>query len=253
MKKVLIATPFYNGQVHHGYLRSVLQVIMAGTGRGYNVAVYTLTDSLITRARNNAVATFLDGDWDYLFWIDADISFEPEQFFRILDAQRGVAAAGYPLKTFFTPVEPTNLVGRDLEASMLRYAVTLPDGEITVPEDGFIEVPEAATGFMCVHRPVLEQMTEAFPNLRYKSDQAGLGGPASPNHYLFFDTMVEGERYLSEDYAFCRRAQSIGVQIWLDLRSELTHTGSYDFRGSIPDTNRAAQMRSVPGEGEMTL
>lgn len=240
LKKVLICTPAYDGQVKTGYFTSVLNVVLQGPARGYEVNVYTNTDSLITRARNNAVADFLDGAWDYLFWIDSDISFQPEQFFRVLDLDREVVTAGYPLKRYFYPEQPTNLSGRLLEASMLRYAVTL-DGDLAIPEDGFAEVVEAATGFMCISRAALDLAVQSYPELKYQSDQGGLGAPVSENHYLLFDTMVEDGRYLSEDYAFCRRMRRLGVPIWLDLRSELTHTGSADYRGSIPETNQAAQ------------
>lgn len=238
LKKVLIATPAFNGQVHMTYMSSVVQVIMQAHGRGFDITLYTLSDSLITRARNNVVATFLDGDWDRLFWIDSDIGFEPDQFFRVLEADRDVSAAAYPLKMFHLPTVSSKLAGRDLEASMMRYALTLPSGQITIPEDGFIEVPEVATGFMCIKRDVLTAMVETFPHLKYTSDQGGLGAPKSDNHYLFFDTMVDGDRYLSEDYAFCRRVQLMNRKVWVDLRSELTHTGPVSFRGSIPETSR---------------
>lgn len=233
MKKVLICTPCYNGQVHHGYMNGVIKVLQQAPGRGYDVAVYTLTDSLITRARNNAVATFLAGDWEYLFWIDADIGFEPDQFFRVLDLDRRVVAAGYPLKTLFLPEQPVNLAGEELRLSMLRYAVNL-SGTISVPEDGFVPVLEAATGFMCISRDTFTSLIEHYPELAYISDQVENQG----YHYLFFDTLVDEGRYLSEDYAFCKRVRDIGIQVWLDIRSQLVHSGNFDFKGSILDTNR---------------
>lgn len=240
LKKVLIATPAYNGQVNIGYMRSVINVILQGPSHGYEINLFTNTDSLITRARNNAVATFLDGNWDRLFWIDADITFEPEQFFRVLDIDRDIAAAAYPLKAFSWPAQPTNLTGRALEAFMLRYALGL-DGDIdNIPKDGFVPVREAATGFMCINRATIEMMIGMLPDIQYKSDQELLGAPSSQNHYLLFDTLVVDSRYLSEDYAFCHRAKDCGVSIWLDINSQLTHTGPFDFRGSIPETNRAA-------------
>ncbi|MBP1849379.1 glycosyltransferase family 2 protein [Rhizobium halophytocola] len=247
MKKVLIATPCFGGQVYINYMQSVLKIVLQCRDRGYAVHVHQATDALVTRARNNIVAVFLDGDWDYLFWIDADIGFDPGQFFRLLDIDRDIAAAAYPLKRYHFPVEPAGLAGRDLETSMLRYAINLPDGVVTVPTDGFVEVRDAATGFMCIRRGVLDDMRRAYPDLHYRSDQDLLGGPASTNHYLFFDTLLEGDRYLSEDYAFCRRAQRAGYRIWLDMCSALRHMGPHEFRGSIPETSRAAQRRSSPG------
>ncbi|WP_454287278.1 hypothetical protein [Rhizobium arsenicireducens] len=238
MKKVLLATPCYNGQVGHLYMQSVIAMMQQAAERGYEITVYTLTDSLITRARNNAVATFLDGQWDYLFWVDADISFQPDQFFRLLDSGHPVVAGVYPLKMQFPPSEPTNLTGQDLQLSMLRYAIRLEGASVAVPDDGFACVHEVATGFMCIARDVMLEMTLVYPELKYASDQGELGAPASENHYLFFDTMVRDGRYLSEDYAFCRRVADMDGAIWVDLRSELTHSGNFDYRGSVLGTSR---------------
>jgi hypothetical protein len=37
--------------------------------------------------------------------------------------------------------------------------------------------------------------------------------------------------YLSEDYAFCARWRALGGEIWLDLHSRLTHTGTSSYEG----------------------
>jgi hypothetical protein len=41
------------------------------------------------------------------------------------------------------------------------------------------------------------------------------------------------KRYLSEDYAFCRRWQKLGGEIWLDPLVKLDHIGHYTFNGNI--------------------
>ena len=45
--------------------------------------------------------------------------------------------------------------------------------------------------------------------------------------YSFFDTVHDPDdnRYLSEDYTFCRRWQKIGGEIWLDPNTKLNHIG----------------------------
>jgi hypothetical protein len=53
--------------------------------------------------------------------------------------------------------------------------------------------------------------------------------------YLFFDCMHEKDtkRYLSEDYAFCRRWQELGGEVWLDPIVKLDHIGHYTFNGNV--------------------
>ena len=53
--------------------------------------------------------------------------------------------------------------------------------------------------------------------------------------YLFFDCMHEEDtkRYLSEDYAFCRRWQKLGGDVWLDPLVKLDHVGHFTFEGNV--------------------
>ena len=57
-----------------------------------------LRDSLVTRARNKLVTEFLKTDCTHLFFIDADISFEPDDLIRVLAFNKPLVAAPYPIK-----------------------------------------------------------------------------------------------------------------------------------------------------------
>ena len=56
-------------------------------------------DALITRARASLLSQFLDDPGaTHLLFIDADIGFEPEQVFRLLECGAEMCAAVYPIK-----------------------------------------------------------------------------------------------------------------------------------------------------------
>ena len=57
----------------------------------------------------------------------------------------------------------------------------------------------------------------------------------SKNCYAFFDCIIDekSNRYLSEDYAFCRLWQKIGGKIYADLMTPLNHYGTYNFEGNV--------------------
>ncbi len=40
-------------------------------------------------------------------------------------------------------------------------------------------------------------------------------------------------RFLSEDYYFCRLAEECGFEIWTDLQTPITHLGSTEYHGSF--------------------
>lgn len=40
-------------------------------------------------------------------------------------------------------------------------------------------------------------------------------------------------RYLSEDYAFCRRWRDLGGKVFVDTQSKLAHHGTFTYRGDF--------------------
>jgi hypothetical protein len=100
-------------------------------------------------------------------------------------------------------------------------------------EDGLVEIHEGGTGFMCIKRHVIEKIIEANPQTAYQKEVKYLISETDDgSRWAVFDTEIEDNgRYLSEDYLFCRRWQRLGGKIWLDPFIELTHMGTYAFRG----------------------
>lgn len=224
--KVLIGTPAYGGQVTAAYFQSVLNFKNVAHAGGLDVSVMTLTnESLITRARNNIVATFLAGDWTDLLFIDADIQFSPEHVLRILEAPYAVTATPYAMKAInWDAAAKTQGDADEMKNAAVYSVVNRLNDEKT--ENGFTTVLDAGTGFMRIRRDVLELMIKAYPELSYESDSKDSPG----KRWALFDTTIENGRYLSEDYTFCRRWQALGGEVWADIESpNLGHQGSYTY------------------------
>jgi hypothetical protein len=223
--KVLLATPAYGGQVTEAYFQSILALLHAGYARGVQIDVMTLTnESLITRGRNEIVATFMAGDWTDLFWVDADISFSPEHFFRLLDAPYEVCATPYAMKGLnWDAIAQADDSLSARTASVISVINVLPGAQ---SDGGFIEALDAGTGFMRVQRSVLEQLIAAHPEVEYQTEK----DVPNKTRWALFDTAIVDGRYLSEDYLFCRRWQALGGKVWVDHASpNLGHQGYYTF------------------------
>lgn len=258
LKKIypLIVTPSHDGKYFHNYLISLLSFQNIALKIGMPLQFYLMSgESLITRARNNAVADFLENkEWTHLFWIDSDIGFDADAAFRLLMADYEVAAGAYPLKREDWPTSgiPAQMTASDFQNNYQKYPInasTDPDSNeavLNVNEDGFIEISEAPTGFMVIKRSVFEKMMKQYPELQYVSDSHGYENKGL--HYRFFDVMVhpESKRYLSEDYGFCYLWEKMGGKIYLDGHSKLTHQGSKLYKGDLAQSIKTNLANAVP-------
>jgi hypothetical protein len=236
---LVIGTPCYGRQVTDLYAGSLIKLTLACQQRGIRLQVQmTGSDALITRARQNIVAHFLHIEAaTHLLFIDADIGFDPDQVFRLLDFGTPMAAAVYPIKRIdWEKIAAAVQAGRaPLHSAALSYMIEFPSGSIEV-RDGFAKVSFAGTGFLMIQRQALLAMIEHYPELRYAHDHKPndkLAG--SPYRSALFNCMIDGESgaYLSEDFSFCRRWTAMGGEIWADMNSRLTHIGAVDFTGDL--------------------
>lgn len=244
---VVVATPCYGGMINEGYLHGILQTQQVAAKNDFHMILNTMgNESLVTRARNTLVAQFLDlcesdphDRFTHLMFIDADIGFEGKNIWRLLDSGHDIACGVYARKS----VDWNNVVElakkgdfENMEQKSLGYNLNFVNPKDIKMKSGFVEVLDAATGFMCIKKEVFYKMMKAYPNLKYTSDQIiNTERFTSKNTYAFFDCIIDekSNRYLSEDYAFCRMWQKIGGKIHADLLSPLTHWGTYAFKGYV--------------------
>jgi hypothetical protein len=235
--KILIATPCYGGVVTSHYLMSVLGLTRLLAERGIEHDLRTVSDSLVSRARNFIAAAFLrEESFTHLLFIDADLGFDPEALPRFLAFGKEVTCGVYPLKRLdiaalrASPEVADNVA----EAASYVYSSSISIHDGNRPEGGFLRTDYAATGFMLIARPVLTRMAEAYPALRYGGDHSLRSGPGQgAAGYGFFETMIAKGEALPEDYSFCKRWRDIDGEIWIDLASRFAHVGTHVYRGDL--------------------
>ena len=97
---LVVGTPCYGGLVTQRYMQSVCALLLDAKSSGITVTIEMIGyESLIPRARNTLVATFLDtSSATHLIFIDADIGFTVDAVVRMLALKEEVVAGMYPLK-----------------------------------------------------------------------------------------------------------------------------------------------------------
>jgi len=210
--KVHIAMPCYGGMLTESTFMSFIK--WANTARQLNID-WTLetmvNESLISRARNTLTAKFLAmPDATHLFFVDADIGWEPWHLLVLLNRDVDVIGGLYPMKTM-----PIKWVVNGFEGA--------EEGA-----DGLQEVSKAGTGFLLMKKHVFEKLNTHPAVKQYKND---IGLDPMYDQYLktYFDTAVRQNRYYSEDWTFCENWRDLGGRIWMDKRVLLRHSGSYVF------------------------
>jgi len=234
-----------------------------------NVELYidtTENESLVHRARNVSVGRFMQKtDGDYFMFVDADIHFEPESVLRLLRSGHDISVACYPKKLVMWDQARESLVsGIDKNPAMLASSLVVNFGASSRPiENGFVEILDGPTGFMLIKREVFTKMEKHFPELNCVNDHQNRD---FDTYHACFDCMIDPvtKRYLSEDYAFCRRWQQMGGRIFADVHTTLGHVGNLPFSGCMddrlkakttkitnePDNNSSNQEQGVPRQDD---
>ncbi len=122
---ILLATPCFGGMVSQGYMLSVIRLMSYAKSAAFDVSLSMLGyDALISRARSTLVAAFLDNPAaTHLLFVDADISFDPQQVERLLRFDKDFTGALYPLKSIDWDFIPQRCVerGESVRQAALSY------------------------------------------------------------------------------------------------------------------------------------
>jgi len=240
----MIAVPCYDQQVTEPFFMSCIRMAMGFKDANLHFAISTITDSLISRARNNLIAKFMaNPEFTHIMFIDADIGFDYEDVIKLLWHDKDIVTGSYPIKKInWNKVE--QLVNEKtptekLMTKSLRYVVNpVQDKRGTVVVDnGAMNIYDAGTGFMLIKREVIEKMIKEYPHLKFKDDTGSLSREEMNWTYAFFNSYIDNEtgRFLSEDYGFCRYWQDIGGSVWVDPTIDMLHLGRMKFEGRMMD------------------
>ena len=169
-------------------------------------------------------------------FIDADVHFDPHSVVRLLRSGHEISVACYPKKFVdWDQAATAARKGDERNMEMLSASLVVNFGAQKVQIiDGFAPVLDGPTGFMMIKRCVFEKMEKQYPELDCVNDHQNRD---FDKYHAAFDCMIDpiSRRYLSEDYAFCRRWQQMGGKIYADTQTTLGHVGNLPFNGRLCD------------------
>ena len=243
--KIMVCTPCHS-EVSMHYTQAVLKFQQECMKRNIMVSFSLLKSSLVTQGRNLCVAEFLNhkDKYDYLLFIDSDISFKSETIFKMIDADKDIIACPYPMKMFETDkmwkkIKETDMVKseKDLLSSGYMYPIKIGKNELIV-DKGVMEVTHAPTGCMLIKRNVIDKLIAKHPELEiYQPTVINGKETKKENFYNLFDTLHDPEtkRYFGEDFGFCQRWTDIGGKVYVYVMDHISHIGDHEYCGRFYD------------------
>jgi len=230
---LFVATPAYNNQVYASYATCLMKFVLQAHEGGMRVFyAHTVSSGLITKARNILARKFLESDYTHLLFIDADMTFRPEDLMRLVEADKDVIAAICPRKEInwpavadFARVHP-HAAPADLAQAGASYGTYELMSNDPVMLDRPVEVAAIGTGIMLIRRA-------AFERLRAAPGHQVVTKGADEGEEIFFDTEYADGLYVSEDIAFCRRFRAAGGEVWGAPWFRVGHIGNHEFIGDL--------------------
>ena len=217
-RKLFFAIPAYDFKVGVKLMGSMVEFARTAAQYGVQFAMGTISGcSVVSRARNLLVDDFLQSDCDTLMFIDADMTFDPNDIIRLL------AFSGNPVKNI---VGGTG-VARKKEKTFHLNLDKDADGNLLMDAMGLARAKQMGTGFMMIQRQVFEKLRANHPEWRHKDTNS------KKKLHAYFDFMTTPEGYIGEDFLFCDRARAEGFDIWIDPTIKLGHMGVHEYESDF--------------------
>ena len=146
----------------------------------------------IDRSRDTLIQSFMQSDSTHFMQIDSDIGWNAEDIVKLVQHDKDFISGVYCVK-------------EDKPRFMVRF-----NGKA---EKGLLGVTGSPGGFCLIKRSTIEKMIDAYPELKTKDF-----------HYLHCHHIFDGMAF-GEDHGFCKRADDIGIEMWIDPTIRLRHWG----------------------------
>jgi hypothetical protein len=208
---VLLGMPLYGNDLPRQTAISLVKTTAACAQVGVNFGVI-IEPGYMPWVRDGVLDEFLKSDKEKLFWIDADMIWEPADFFRMLAWSKmvDVVVSTYPQKQS----KPEN-----------EFIVAMDDNPETYL--GLVEIHGAGMGFTVWSRKACEALAEGKPIV---TDTMAKRVCAE----VFSIGSRDGLR-CSEDMAVFYDLRQKGFKIWMDPSISLGHAGTKIWRGAVED------------------
>ena len=205
--KVLIATPAHDGRLDVWYTTSLVNSVRIAQENGIFLhPVFMSYDALVQRARNDLFQLGVEGGYDDIIWIDADLEWNPMWVMELLESDKDVIGGTYRKKT------------DDAEV----YTVKTKNLAV---ENGLIKVDGLGTGFVKLSRRAFMSLWESSQPYQNEGREGR----------MVCDIQIIDGQLCSEDVVLFKKLTDLGFDVWLAPHMTCCHIGTKKFYGNFED------------------
>jgi hypothetical protein len=216
-------------------MMSVLKLVTLLQSAGISMSIQMIPfESLISRARNAAVAMFLsDPDATHILFIDSDIEFDAKDVLKLVQSGLDIVCGAYPQKWINTQLIAKHILRGNTNPLELSTKMSVHLVPTDTPSN-IMEAEYVTTGFLLIKRDAIVKMIAKYPDKKYKNDIDGYA-QGEDNFYDLFPTSIHPstKRFESEDYGFSRLWRAIGGKLYVITDVTLHHHGWFSFPGNL--------------------
>lgn len=166
--------------------------------QGGALMMFTSQGTLIADQRQNLVLEALNGEADYILWLDTDMRFPKDLVDRLHAHGRDVVAANYSTRR--VPAKPVAFANET--CTDLVYT--------SADSTGLAEVHAVGMGAMLERTNVYRKLKLPFFTIGYSQ---------------------QVQDFFGEDIFHCKQLRDAGMQVWIDhdVSKEVRHIGNFEF------------------------
>lgn len=205
---VIICTPGHS--VMGGYLRSLLMTVEELNNRqiswafanDYSSHVGNAREITLNGSNQNSILERrpFKGEVEYkkLFWIDSDITWQPQDFMKLYESEKDIISGAYLLASGEVTAYKEKL-GRSFTYEEVK--------EMKEPQ----QVHGVGFGFLAVKQGVFESLSRPW----FQSAIVTMKDTETGEEFTF--------PLMGEDISWCERVNQAGFEVWFDPTVQVTH------------------------------
>lgn len=259
--KILIATHTPQSTCSIDFTASLLQTERYFVSKNIEIDVNFITSN-VTRscAHNMSISKLLSNEeYTHILFVNTNVRFAPQYIESLLDNDKEVIGGVTTVNTirwenvfkdtiFNKIVELRQILTQEEKPSedklnqavlllinFIRANSSIYDMEFSDDlsiKDALLNVSYVGSNFLLIKRDAIIKMIDYYSYTKYE-DKQHTSVDDNKHLYSLFQAKVEGGEYQSADKVFCKRWQTMGGKIYIDVRLTFSVLDNYRFNGNL--------------------